>query len=203
MSGGILMMTRSTIRGRTSRGSPAVKTTKAQPLPVAEINAAISALSSDDLVKVEKHIAFHKASSKRGKAAGTANTALSKDEINLLNEIVQFCRHNGNDMVSLEVLRASQDFVAFSQKVPAVTEWLDKAKIGKAQRRLMLNMALGLLYEEKTKMRLACSARVLMREVHRLPAVVDASFPGYAKAGLLQMIVRDAAHVGLLKEDAE
>lgn len=31
---------------------------------------------------------------------------------------------------------------------------------------------------------------VVMRQLHRLPAVVDAGFPGYAKMGLLGLVVR-------------
>lgn len=119
----------------------------------------------------------------------------------MLQALIAFCVHNGNDTTSLEMLRNSQEFPAFSQKVPAIMTWMAKEKLNKSQRRLLMHTAFSLLYAEKTRMNLACSARVMMREVHRLPALVDAEFPGYAKAGWLALIVREEAHVGLSQED--
>lgn len=168
-------------------------------LPVADINAAISRLSPDDLAKVEAHIAFHKASAKRSRKEGNASTVLNTDELWLLGLIADFMKGSGADYTPIEMLRTSQDFPAFSVKVPPLMEYLGKAKLEKTQRRLVVWLALEILYEEKTRLNTACSARVIMRELHRIPALIDSQFPGYARMGMLGMVAR--AHVHREDED--
>lgn len=165
------------------------------------MNAAISRLLPQDLAKVEAHIQFHKANGRRSKTAGTANTALDEDELWVLNIIVDFMRHIGADASSLELLRQSTDFPAFAKKVPPLMAYLNQAKLNKIQKRMLFLLALEILYSEKTRIGAACSARVVMREIHRVPALVDSQFPGYARAGLLAMIVRAQSHQEHMDED--
>lgn len=175
-------------RVHTPRASKAARG-DSEGLSVAQINAAISKLDPADLDKVKEHITFHENNGRRStKLVGT--NVLTDDELWVLQHVADFMKHIGADYTPADMLRRSQEFVPFARKVPALVEFVRKQKLNKIQRGMLLYLSFEILYEEKTKLGAACTARVIMREIHRVPALLDSQFPGYARAGMLGMAVR-------------
>lgn len=158
-------------------------------------------MSVDEVAAVERHIAFHKSNAKRARSSGTANTALDPDELWVLSTIADFMFSVRADVTSMEMLRQSTDFPGMVQKVPPLMAFLNREKMDRVQRRMLLGIAFEILYEEKTRLGAACSSRVIMRELHRVPALIDSQFPGYARNGLLPFIVRAYSNRGHADED--
>jgi hypothetical protein len=50
-------------------------------------------------------------------------------------------------------------------------------------------VSLGLLSENFEEMRLPVTSRLLLRNLPRIPAVVNRAFPGYWKLGMLNMVI--------------
>jgi hypothetical protein len=63
-----------------------------------------------------------------------------------------------------------------------------KAKL--AQQRAILSIAIRLLHQDLAEMKVAISPSTLARNLHRIPAVLDKAYPGYARFGALASILR-------------
>jgi hypothetical protein len=79
-------------------------------------------------------------------------------------------------------------------KLQAVREWLERAGKDKSTRIALLRMGLPLLYADLGWMDVAVNGATIVRYLHRLPAVFDRHFPGYARIGLLSIIVEGKGH---------
>ena len=107
----------------------------------------------------------------------------------LLEAIVQFLGSRGLEFSKIAMLRKVSQYSVFSDKAKDVFRFMQGIET-RTQRRAFLLLAMELLYEDLVNMGIAVSARTMMSHVHRIPAVVGRSFPGYAGAGMLGMIVR-------------
>jgi CheY-like chemotaxis protein len=92
------------------------------------------------------------------------------------------------------------EFITAIAGVKIVTDRRDEAiqflteGVRKAPRSTELAIMLTeLLIDQIGKEGLAVSANLVLGQIHRIPAVLDKAFPGYAGAGLLHLIVRRAA----------
>jgi hypothetical protein len=101
--------------------------------------------------------------------------------------ITSFMQNAGLDMSGPAQLRGSH-FAAFRNKMPALMHFINRAG-DKNKQRALLHLGLDLLHENMTAIGLAVTSRTLMQHVHRIPGVIDRSFPGYAQAGLLPLII--------------
>lgn len=89
-------------------------------------------------------------------------------------------------------LRNTNYYKPFVDKCPAVLEFFGGTTQARRSRIIMvalLQTGLRLLYEDLLRMDVAVSSRTMMQHIHRVPAVINAAFPGYAEAGLLRRIV--------------
>lgn len=93
------------------------------------------------------------------------------------------------ERVAPAALRRGPDAAGLRDKAPAVSAFLRGAAADKVARAALLDLGLELLYKNLAGRGYPASARTLVRQIHRLPAVVDAAFPGYARAGLLGMVL--------------
>lgn len=58
----------------------------------------------------------------------------------------------------------------------------------------LLRLGIRMLAKNIEELQIPLTHATLMRQLERLPAVVNRGFPGYAQAGLLGMVVRDRLH---------
>lgn len=80
---------------------------------------------------------------------------------------------------------------SFRQNAALLDEWLVKVGIPQRMRRPFLSLCILLLYRNlKSFMDVPVTAHVLMNNIAHIPPVINKSFPGYADAGLLGLIVR-------------
>lgn len=75
---------------------------------------------------------------------------------------------------------------------PELTSFIDQACPGAKTltKRVVLATGINLLYRNLREMGVTVSPKVLANNLPRLPAVLDAAFPGYARSGMLNMIVK-------------
>ena len=102
---------------------------------------------------------------------------------------MQFLSSTGLEYSSSVMLRKVSQYQVFSSKAKDVFRFM-RGVDSRTQRRAFLALAVELLYDDLTSMDISVSARTMMSHVHRIPAVVNRSFPNYSRAGLLGMIVR-------------
>ncbi len=104
--------------------------------------------------------------------------------------ISNFMRSRGLELTSSTQLLKHHGARAFCNKVTDVMGYVRRTANTRQEHRKVLNLAIGLLYDNLIAMNVAVSSVTMMNHVHRIPAVVNMSFPGYAQSGLLGMIVK-------------
>lgn len=109
----------------------------------------------------------------------------------LLDVIFQVMRGRGLDMSGPPGLKKSSGFPAFRLKVAELHPFLALACPGRVARRALMQTAIELLVDNLHAMNVAVSSRTVMSHIHRIPAVLDLAFPGYAVAGRLHLVPED------------
>ncbi len=112
------------------------------------------------------------------------------DDNLVLDAIVRTITSLGMGPCNAAVLRNGQQYPAFAKKLPRLIEYLDKVTRDRQQQMGLLDLGFELLYHDLTKMGVPISAWTMMNHIHRLPAIFDLHFPGYARAGMLGMLFR-------------
>ena len=108
-----------------------------------------------------------------------------------LDAIVEHMRSKGADTASRGMLMKTMAFTAFHQKFrEGLAVFFENAAPKHVQRMAILRMAVSLLYDNLEAMGVAVSSRTVMAHVHRLPAVLNQAFPGYAASGKLHLSTR-------------
>lgn len=112
------------------------------------------------------------------------------DEKLVLSCITHTMQKLGVDVSSPYMLQKSRDISAFREKLPGLLNFV--RSVGRERRMHMAVLTLGirLLYEEMHNAEYAISSRTMMRHIHRLPAAINRQFPGYARAGCLDRVLR-------------
>jgi len=101
----------------------------------------------------------------------------------------QVLRASG-ERVSLAALRRAPGFRAFARKAQELEAFAAGAGVrSRPARRALLAIGLDLLHRDLRAAGFSVSARTLMSCAHQVPGVLDKAFPGYARAGLLGMVV--------------
>jgi hypothetical protein len=105
---------------------------------------------------------------------------------------------NHNDWVLMGIcdyMRSAQiDLSGVNQLTSGKHHYLKRCG-NKVQQRAVLRLGIGLLHHDLENMGLAVSSRLMMAHIHRLPGIINKSFPGYAEAGLIHMIIRSEKDV--------
>jgi len=114
------------------------------------------------------------------------------DEALIADAICGVLSSRGMDYAPLPLLCRWQGYRAFRAKVPSIMKFLRQgAKPSRSELAALAYFTVELLMEDMHSMNLAIGARNLMNHIHRIPAVVNQCFPGYARSGLLhRMILR-------------
>lgn len=107
-----------------------------------------------------------------------------------LHAICRVVLSANGELVKPSTLRRAQQFSSLRDKATALGAFLRKNTANRTERRSLLFIAVRLLYDVIQDEGTPASSRTLMAQVHRLPSVLDAAFPGYAACGQLGMVVR-------------
>lgn len=86
-------------------------------------------------------------------------------------------------------LMKTSDRAAFRTKLERVMLYLRASKLNRLERRHVLMVGIQLLYANLMEMGVAASSRTVMRHFHRIPAVLNRGFPGYAMSGFLGKLI--------------
>ena len=115
----------------------------------------------------------------------------TSDELLALECVSNVLKSKGLEFASPAILRKSAVYDTFrTDKVPAVSAYLERAKLTRNETRAIIQIGLCLLITDMQRMDLMASARTILSHFHRLPAVLNYAFPGYAEAGFLGQIIR-------------
>lgn len=141
-------------------------------------------LDADDLATL-------KAAIKAIPGGGAADMEQPADafEHDALECISTVLRGLGCDYASASVLRSNSAAPSFRKKLPRIVEFLEHTKLSRLERNALFSIGVECLYRNLIAMSVAVSPGTIMRHIHRLPAVLNQSFPGYAEAGLLRVAV--------------
>lgn len=124
-----------------------------------------------------------------GKSAKTAKTEDSDADL-VLDALCSTVRKLGVENTSPNMLKKVPQYNAFRDKCATVRAFVMKSGCAtRLEQQALLALGFELLYSERAVFGNAISSRVLMAQVHRIPSLIDAHFPGYARAGMLGWIV--------------
>lgn len=116
----------------------------------------------------------------------------SSPEAQALDAVHTVLKGIGVELTQPPLLRKRANMPAFREDLKAVMAFLENngAPLTRIERQTLLNFGVELLYKNMTEMGVPISGTTVIRHFHRIPAVFNAAFPGYASAGLLRMIIR-------------
>lgn len=155
-------------------------------MPMDRINALLPNLSLDELRMLSGRVrALMEVTPENGQVL-----EVDDDEGFVLGCIAEQLSRMSIEYVSMKVLRSQRGIAAFRDKVPGLMKYLSSNDRSRIEQRAILSMGVELLYENLIENGIPVSARMLMAHVHRIPSVLNAAFPGYAKAGLLTWVVK-------------
>lgn len=169
-------------------------------MSIDEILKVLPKLSVDELLTIRGRIAYllplKGVSLKTLPAVSESPPAApsNSDTDLVLEQIDAYLRGKAIEFTTVQLLRASPQFRSFRDKVPGVMTFIRNATTERNEQRLLLDLAIDLLYRYLIKRGLPVGGRILMQQIHRVPDVINAQFPGYAQAGMLPMIVRRENH---------
>lgn len=123
-----------------------------------------------------------------GKQSMPAELAETDVEL-VLSEIAGYLKDQGIEFASTVMLKRVQGFKAFEAKVPATMIFFRRVTTNRVKLRALIRVSIGLLYKDLNKLGLSVSTRTMMAHWHRVPAVIDSAFPGYARLGVLGLLL--------------
>lgn len=91
---------------------------------------------------------------------------------------------------SRDMMKGMRAYSTFQNRLPMVEEYLNRAAPNHAQRLAIARVGVDLLYAYLTRPGRAVGAVSLMQDIYRLPEVLEAQFPNYAKLGIMHMVAR-------------
>jgi hypothetical protein len=149
-------------------------------------------LTPDELASLERRI---KALRSLGSTVSTVDHAIQETANNLedpeffvLRCAAEAMQSIGADpCTTMPVLRRSVG-PAFRAKLPGLMQYLRSASSRRVERHSLLYVGFHLLYKEMTQRNYVVTTRTLLNHMHRIPAVVEASFPGYLHTGVAKWI---------------
>lgn len=146
-------------------------------------------LTPDELAKLATHIATL---SHFTRTASAPESATERNVDRVLSILVDFGRAEGLEHASVHMLRTGRDFPSFASKVDELDAYVAKASGGtRTQEVAFWNLAFKLLADDMRQMQIGVTVRTIMRTVHRVPAIMHKSFPGYAATGMLATLLFD------------
>lgn len=120
--------------------------------------------------------------------SGDRSAASESDESWVLDAVAQELEKRGMPVMRN---RRPRTMTALRAALSDLMKFLAQAHPRRAGQRMVLDLGIGLLYDNLIELGVPPTASVMLAQIHRVPALIDRAFPGYAGAGLLRMLVRE------------
>lgn len=156
-----------------------------------EIAGLVATLSLTDQAKLASAIKARLAlgETNQERTGRVHRSEIPDDVLFVLASIAEDMRKHGADFTTPDVLYATAGITAFRAKVPAILEFIGKHANTDVRRRALLKMGIELLRVDlEDNMQRACTSILMMAHAHRIPAMINRAFPGYARNGLLHLV---------------
>jgi len=152
-------------------------------------------LDSDELSELRKRITALSSLGGSPEVDGKAG-ALRDTRAEMIMEAINHVMSSlGADSASVFVMRRTADYPRLKQKVDSLFEYMRKITGNRVEQQHLLNMSVEMLYQDLVELGIPVTALTIMRHIHRIPAVMNKQFPGYAEAGVLSMILKGNTNV--------
>lgn len=112
------------------------------------------------------------------------------DETWVLSLIVDHLRNVGCGYTSVAQLKKSSAIKTFREQLPLLMRFFADQQLTRIQMRGIIGMGLFLLHRQMTDIKVPCGGTTVLRHINRIPALLETQFPGYARCGLLKLVVR-------------
>lgn len=107
----------------------------------------------------------------------------------MIKDTIKFLSERGFPRLRETDLMNSAEYRAWTSKREAVLAFLRQGG-NQTKQRMLFKMGLDCLVLEARERGWALNPRLVMRQLHRLPSLIDRMFPGYAENGLLHVIIK-------------
>lgn len=150
-----------------------------------QVATLLRQLSPDELDQVQARVNVLRQSSNPNR--GAAQEEIAEDWI--LRVVHDMLLTLGVE--SLHPTMLKQRAPNFRNNIGILLEFLGKAAgPQRIHQQKLLAMAVELLYQDLTQQQLPATAITIVRQIHRVPAILDVHFPGYMRNGFLKLIIR-------------
>lgn len=158
-------------------------------MKLTQIKAQLDALTPSQRANIRQYLAMREA---LGAVERYEKEQFDAAQL-MLEAIADITRRNGNDMTPPHRLRKTPNYKEFKQKHDeGLSEFLrDAVKRNRVKLRALVWLSVKLLYRHLVEMGVPVSARMMMNHIHRIPSVLDDAFPGYARSGLLGIVIKE------------
>lgn len=154
----------------------------------------LPALSAEQLGQIRARAAILAQSAGKNASAGFPDAPERHPESDadiILAELAGFLRDQGAEFASLPMLRGASNYRSFAAKVPGTMEFFRTITTNRVKLRALIRIAISFLYKDLHRMGTVASARTMMSHWHRVPAIINRNFPGYAQIGALGLMLRE------------
>jgi hypothetical protein len=158
---------------------------------VAEIRKQMLGLSSAELAELRQFATLNMAT---GGSRSSAAEAKSEDiAVEFLHAIARTLQSRNLDYTQPGSMQKVQAFASYRSKLvnDGIADWLNAVvKKNRVARSGLLTLLASLLCDDLIEKGRPVHARAMMLHAHRIPAVLNRAFPGYAQFGMLHLIIR-------------
>jgi hypothetical protein len=123
------------------------------------------------------------------KVGNQVDVETSTEELLVLDTIVSVLSSMGLEFPQVHLLKRRSN-LQFREKVTNLFKYFNQHKVNRVELHGLLLIGIKLLVDDLKSIGVAISGGTIMRNIGRIPSLVNHAFPGYAEAGLLSMIVR-------------
>jgi hypothetical protein len=155
-----------------------------------DVKALLQGLTAQELTEIKS---YANAKLSLGVVAD-ADAPQSTDLPRLIVDVIVDCTASrGIDSTSSTMLLRSAQFPPFRHKIDnKLGSFLTNAvKRNRVKLRALIYLSVELLIDNLQQMAVPVSSRAVMSHIHRIPSILDRSFPGYAESGLLYLVIRE------------
>jgi hypothetical protein len=161
-----------------------------------DILASLPQLNRAQLLDLRKRIG---AFISLGMHASVINTPKELvDEDLCVEVIIEVVSLRGRSFISKEQFKGQAGYKRFQESVVNVMKFVREALPGaqRIEHRVVLHLGVRLLCENMAELNQPVTHGAVMRQFGRIPALYDRAFPGYARMGVLGIVVnREMQHV--------
>lgn len=162
-------------------------------MTLADIIAALPRLSAAEraqIVNACKAFAQMKGEAPAHAPDASMTNASDADSDLLLGALCAFMRDRGLEFSQVGMIKKTNAYQSYRKRSDFIGPWLAPSKLTRTEKGLLFAQVVPMLHQYLAWGENVVGANQLLTNAFKLPAVVDAQMPGYAKAGLLKMAIR-------------